>query len=154
MIFGLVLGQIACFVMMTTNSYSMLIYSQFINGLMTTVRVQVCVIYMLENMTERSISSTITTFFSLETCCALFGSFYFIWISKESYYLLLLGNILQGLGTLMLFCVPESPKWLIKTGKMQEAQKVLEQIGRNNKSDNIASVSKECFEELFGKQQT
>ena len=77
--------------------------------------------YMFEHLPKRVISTAITTFFVLQALIGAFFGVYFTWISNNWICLGLTGLIFQLLGTITIFTVPESPKWLNKKGMLAEA---------------------------------
>ena len=147
MIGGLLGIFLAYTVLMFTESYSLFVAAFFICGVLSTVRIQVCIIYMFENMPGRSISTSMTVFFCLEAVLGIWGSVYFTWVSKDWFWFLLQGYVMQALGAILVFCIPESPKWLVKSGLTSEAKVVLDSIAERNSAEKVNS---ERIEELFG----
>ena len=136
-------------VLMITHDYVVFICALFVIGLMCTTRAQVGIIYMFENSPKRLINPTMTCFFIFEAVIGILGAIYFTWISKDAFGFMMLGYSFQIIGTITVYCIPESPKWLVKKGLIQEAQVVFERIARTNKVDTEL-VSLEKIEELFG----
>ena len=89
-----------------------------------------------------------TTLFSLESSFGIFGAIYFTWLCKNWFWYVLIGYIMQIIGTIAIFFVPESPKWLIKSRRFDEAQRVLHKVATMNKTD-ISLVSHERVLEYF-----
>ena len=71
----------------------------------------------------------------LETVTALLGVFYFACLSKHWFGYILVGYIMQIIGTICVFFVPESPKYLFKKGLKEETAQVLNRIAKKNGAD-------------------
>ena len=94
MILGNVLIWIIFPLLVSARNYNVLIACLFTMGLLSTIRIQVSIIYMLENMPKASVSMTMTLLFALEAVLMIFSATYFTWISKETFWLEMLGYVM------------------------------------------------------------
>lgn len=62
---------------------------------------------------------------------------YFWLISKHWFYYTLVGYIWQILTVLLVGFLPESPRFLVSVGKLDEAKKSLETIARWNRKELV-----------------
>ena len=93
-IIGSLLTWIVFPVLVAARNYHILIGCLFTMGLLSTIRIQVGIIYMLENMPKESVSMAMTLLFSLESATAIFAATYFTWISKETFWLEMFGYMM------------------------------------------------------------
>ena len=94
----------------------MAIFGLFGLGLTSTVRVQIGILYMMEFTPKKYLPFTGTFYFLMEITTALFGVLYFSSLSKNWFGYVFVGYIMQAIGTIMAFFIPESPKYLFKKG--------------------------------------
>lgn len=67
---------------------------------------------------------------------------------------LLLCGTLSGAITILLFFLPESPKFLLAQGKHDEALKILQNIYRWNKTSDTYPITQICLNELLTKRSS
>ena len=101
---------------MVTQSYRVMIAALIVLGMVATSRAQVSVIYLFESLTKETFVTTYTMCTCMEGVFGLFGSIYFMYISKNWFWLLLGAYIMQIIGTTLVCFFPESPKYLVKSG--------------------------------------
>ena len=89
--------------------------------MVATARAQVSVIYLFESFTKEHFVTVYSICSSMEGVFGLIGSMYFMYISKNWFWLLFAAYILQIIGTTAVFFFPESPKYLVKSGQLCEA---------------------------------
>jgi len=65
MVFGVWAQLITYCFIMTTTCYSTMICALITSGMLSTISVQICIIYMFEHMPKRLVASTMTYFFVL-----------------------------------------------------------------------------------------
>ena len=73
-----------------------------------------------------------SSIFVFEACISIYGSIYFSFISKYWLCLVLIGYVLQLFAAVSSFFIPESPKFLLKKGRIEEANAVYTLIARRN----------------------
>ena len=146
-VMGNVVQTLAYTVILMTKSYALLIVSMILLGMMSTVRLQVCVVYIYESMKKEHFTKTYAAIACFEGVLGLAAVLYFKFISKDYFWLLLSGYILQVAGSFASFFFPESPRYLIKTGMITEATSVLNQISYFNGSD--VKFGNEQIDEMF-----
>ena len=118
--------------MLVTRSLMVMSISIFIQGLLASLRVQIGYVYLMELM-PRSAQTLVTTIW----CCCdsviyLFASVYFWKISKHAFYFELVGFVWVCLSSILMFWIPESPRFLVSTGKLDAAKAVFEKIASWN----------------------
>ena len=113
---GNVVQVLAYTYLLYTPSYVGLIASMMLMGMTATVRAQISVVYFYESLTKESYDYFYSIVAMLEGFIGLGAALYFQMVSKNWFWLLFTGYVLQVLGTIGSFFYPESPRWLIKTG--------------------------------------
>ena len=103
-------------------------------GAVCSLIIQVGYVYLTE-MVPTKIVAGLTSLWSIQDatiyiCCVV----YFAEISKHWFYYALIGYILNVISMVGLYWLPESPRFLHKSGKESEAQEVIEKIARWNLS--------------------
>ena len=129
---GMVIQLSAYSTIMYSNSLNVLIGSLFVFGMCATARISVGFIYLMEFLPQNYHATTATVIFLAEACLSVIGAIYFTFVSNYWLWLVLGGWILQLYGTCTSFLIPESPKFLLKTGKMDEAFRVYGTIAKVN----------------------
>lgn len=74
-------------------------------------------------------------YFTTETLTAMLGVFYFALISNHWFYYIFIGYLMQIVGTICCFWLPESPKYLFKKGKVEATVEVLRSMAKFNGAD-------------------
>lgn len=85
-----------------------------------------------------------------EGLCGLYATLHFMFLSKSYFGLLIVGYIWLALAAISVFFYPESPRYLIKSGQVDEAGEAFNQAASFNKAKPI---SDDCLEEHFGEQR-
>ena len=101
---------------MVTRSYEVMIMALFTLGLCATARAQITCIYLFESVQKVHFSNVLTAASVLEGLFGISGSLYFLYVSKNWFYLLFVAYMVQILATFGAFFIPESPKFLISVG--------------------------------------
>ena len=71
-------------------------------------------------------------YFTAETTTALLGVAYFALISKHWFYYIFIGYLMQIVGTVCCYWMPESPKYLFKKGKIEATVQVIKSMAKSN----------------------
>ena len=101
---------------------------------------------MTEFLTEENIVYAGTFYSICEGMYLVMVTFYFRWISSNWLYVAAFGWFIQLLTFLVIaFWVPESPLFLLKTGKMERVKLILKEIMHFNGVEN-ADEAIDCLE--------
>ena len=106
---------------MITENYRLMIAALVVLGMVATSRAQVSVIYLYESLTKEHFVTTYAICSCMEGIFGLLGSIYFVFISKNWFWLLFGAYVLQVIGTIGVCFFPESPKYLVKSGQLVAA---------------------------------
>jgi MFS family permease len=98
---------------LTTSLTSVYVLS-FLIGAMTSMRIQVGFIWLMELLTQGKQVLFGTAYNVLEGLMQIFIPIYYLLISTDSNQLFLYGIVYQVLNLCMIFFVPESPRFLIQ----------------------------------------
>ena len=120
---------------MVTTSYNVMILALFTLGLCATARAQISIIYLFESIQKVHFCAVFTTASVIEGLFGISGSLYFLYVSKNWFYLLFVAYIVQLLATIGAFFIPESPKFLISSGQYERAAESLQVIAAWNKTN-------------------
>lgn len=118
--------------MMLTHSINVMIVCIICQGMISTARVSIGFVYMMEFIPKENHAFLCTFFMIQAPFITLLATIYFAFISKHWFWFC-------SIGVLMLICVdicsywlPESPKYLLKAGKTSEAKTILTRIAKAN----------------------
>jgi len=108
--------------LMLTNNINVTISMMFLQGMITSGRLTVGYVYMQEFLTPKWRVVSGAAYNVIDGMTYLFMTIYFGWISKHYFWYCLIGFLYA----LVCLCVcvsliPESPLWLLKVGKMEQA---------------------------------
>ena len=103
-------------VIMVTRNYAVLIACMFTFGAMATIRAQVVILYLYENLSKKNYTMTYAGISILEGFVAVGAALYFMYASKNWIWLGLIGWVMQACGGIMTLMFNESPTFLIKSG--------------------------------------
>ena len=101
-----------------THNYNTLILAMTILGMMATVRTQIGPVYFYECLRKDHYTALISLLGCFEGAMGIIGSLYFIFWSKNWFGLIFSGFMLQIIAMLGSFFLVESPRWLIKKGRI------------------------------------
>jgi len=147
LIAGTVVNFMAFTVLLTTTSYSLLILCMTTFGMMSTVRVQVGVNYMYESVKRAHYTNLYMLIAMGEGICGIAATLYFMFISKSYFGLLFMGYIWNTCAMIAAFFYPESPRYLVKSGQIDHAGQVFNQVAKVNQTELLSA---ERIETLFG----
>jgi len=130
---SMVLGTIGYAWLMFTHNINVTISMMFMQGLITSGRITVGYVYMQEFLTPKWRVFTGAAYNVIDGMTYLFMTIYFGWISKHYFWYCLIGfgySIVCVFVTLIF--IPESPLWLLKVGRIEQAKSVILRIARTN----------------------
>ena len=104
----------------------------FIAGLATAGRNMVAYVYMCEFLTEKWQVICCTIYCISDASTILILTIYFDFISNKSFWILSIGGIFTLLSFILSFVISESPLWLLKVGRVDEAKSALEKMDKFN----------------------
>lgn len=118
-------------VFFVTNS-DLLFVMVFVFGVSVTARYYVGYTYNVEMQPKSHYVLVSTTQFVFESLCYLFICVYF-WFITDKWKLLQIPNVaLCVVGLVFLYCMPESPRFLVSTRQFTKAREVFAWIGKVN----------------------
>lgn len=112
--------------LLLTHSLIVMIILFLCFGALSTVRIQVGYVYLMELMPRKMQAHVTSTWSVQEALIYVICTVYFWQISKHWIYYCLCGYVWNVMSVVFLFWVPESPRYLASAGKMKEARQVFE----------------------------
>lgn len=124
-------------VMMVTGSLNVTIMCSLFMGMLSSIRVNVGYVYMME-LTPKSWHTSVSSFWNIvEGLIYVLASLYFWKINKYWLYFVAIGYCLQIYSAVMSWTLPESPRFLIETENLDRAKQSLEQIAKVNRRELV-----------------
>lgn len=122
--------QLICLmVMIYSTEISLTIAMSFLNGFLCSGRCSVVFVYMSEFLTPHYTNTASLVFNFVDGSTCLWMSIWLEFINKHWKYLPYVGVVENALAFLLIIAlIPESPLWLLKTGKIEKAKMVLLKI--------------------------
>ena len=117
---------------LSTKHLSLMIALWFTIGLLSSIRVQVGYVYLLELMPKKGQTPVTSIWNVQEVMIYVLAIIYFWKISTHWFWFCLFGLVFQSVSVILMFWVPESPRFLITSGKYDEARKSLTKISKFN----------------------
>ena len=129
---GMTLNLLMYALMMWTHDLDVMIASSFFQGALTSVRINVGFLYMLEMMPAhlQTVAGSLNGVF--DACTYLAATIYFWQVSKDWFYFALVGfsfNVISAVGAWFL---PESPRYLCEKQEIYELERSLKAIAKVN----------------------
>ena len=119
-------------VMMVTHSLDVMLVSVFIQGALNSVRVNIGYLYLLEMMPKHLQTSVGTIWGISDAATYLFATLYFWKVSKDWFYFVLFGYFLNLISAIGAWFLPESPRYLLSMGKIDELKDVMQIVADTN----------------------
>ena len=130
---GNIVSILAFGAIITATNYNMLIVSILVFGMMSTVRVQVSIVYIYELVMKKNWTPAVTAMSVIfDGPAGLFAAIYFSYISNDQHWIMLACFSCSLIGAIIVAFLPESPCFLISSGKLGEAQQAFERIAKIN----------------------
>ena len=107
--------------MMTTESLNTAIVVSFMFGMMSSVRINIGYVYLVELMPKSWHSTTGSIFNVFEGSIYVIASVYFWFLSKNWLYFVSVGYIFSLISACAIWLLPESPSFLIEKQRLEEA---------------------------------
>ena len=105
----------------------------FLIGLVTSLRINVGYIYLIEFIPKKGQANFGTAWCAVDASVMLWVTVYFINSAARDWrQICLVGYALQFIGLVGAFWLPESPKFLIEQNRIREAIECLKQIAKAN----------------------
>lgn len=143
--FGMVCDLALYTGLMLTHRLGVMIFIYFCFGMICSIRIQVGYVYLMEVLPKKAQTHVTSGWNVQEAMIYVVGTIYFWKISKHWFWYCLIGYIWQAISVIFLIWMPESPRYLISVGKLDEAKKVFQTIAWWNKK------SLEWDERLYSK---
>ena len=102
-------------------------------GAASSIRINIGYIYLMEVLPKKAQTPVTSGWNVQEAAIYVAATIYFWKISKHWQYFLLIGWIFNVISVVLLFFMPESPRWLIQVGKLDEARKAFAFIAKLNR---------------------
>lgn len=118
--------------MMWTSSLDLMLVSSFIQGCLTSLRINVGYLYMLELMPKESQTKIGTGCGVFDACTYLLCTLYFMTVSKDWFYFVLVGYLLNVISVVGAWFMPESPIYLCEKGQLYELESSMKVIAKIN----------------------
>ena len=109
-----------------TQSYAILIVGMFTMGAASTSRIQVALLYVYESMTRANYQQVYTCAAALEAVMNIMSALYFKHVSKDWFWIAFTGLCAQTIGAFAFWFFTESPRFLVKSGQIDQAQQVVD----------------------------
>ena len=105
----------------------------FLQGMNNSIRTNIGYVYLMEMMPKKWRTGVTSGLFIFETFIYVLATFYFWKISVHWQGIVIIGYVCQVICVGTMFLLPESPQYLIKKGKLDQAREALEKVAKWNK---------------------
>jgi len=130
--------QTLCFVVMDwTHSLDVMIGVIFMIGCLSSIRISIGYVYMMELLPKNKQTAVGSTLNVMEGFTLLAITIYYAFISQKWVYSIAFAFLLQLTALVCSFFLSESPRLLIKQGKIAEAKAVFATIARVNQKELV-----------------
>ena len=133
LLIGMVMQFVFSVFLLFTHDRNIAYFLVFMIGLDFGARKFVGFIYIMEFLTASQTRQMTQIVTALDRLCLTFASFYFQVVSKSWTYLHVIQIMLAAISIYLIMNLPESPKFLVKKGKIKEAQSALQKMAETNK---------------------
>jgi len=129
---SLILYTILYAIVLLTTSFNILVASFFLLGFFQGAKSGVGWPYFMELLPKNRRAFHTACNGILGGSYGIIGSIYFVFISKNAYYFMLIGFIMQVMSTVLTYFMPESPVQMFMQGRIEEGRQAVEQIAKMN----------------------
>ena len=130
--FAMALNTLMFTVLMFSRSYALTLTSIFIVGFFTSMRTGIGWPYLLELVPKRDRPYHATLYGIIGANWGVIGAVFFVFCSKNAYYFMGFGYVLQITALVISLTLPESPVYLLSKGKLKEGEEALAKIAKVN----------------------
>lgn len=118
-----------------TSHLSVMVIMWLCFGMFSSIRTNLGYPYLME-LLPKKYQTLVTTIWSIqEALIYVLATTYFWKISKHWFYFVLVGLIYNVSCIFLLYFIPESPRYLVNAGKLEQARKAFEKIAMFNKKE-------------------
>ena len=113
---------------MVTKSIDVMILAMMLLGASATARVQLSFMVLLENLPSNHHALFGSSIFVFETMIGMISVVYFSFISKNWFWLVLVGYIMEVIAAVGSFFISETPKYLMKAKRHEDFKALMRRI--------------------------
>lgn len=132
--YGMAVQSVFYTILMFTQHYYVMLMVTFCFGALASIRQVTGFIYFLEMMPQRSNATAGSVFSIFDGTAYLIVVIYFWVISKDWFYVVLIGYVLQIVGAVLAWTLPEAPPYLFSVHRYEDAIGVFQKMKNYNKA--------------------
>lgn len=132
--FGMALNWVLYSLLLICKNFWFMNAIWFGFGMSNSIRINIGYVFLVEMMPKKAQTSVTSLWNTQEALIYVFATFYFWKISQHWFWYCFIGYIWQILSVLLLYFIPESPRYLVSIGKLSEAKSAFETIAKWNRT--------------------
>jgi hypothetical protein len=129
-----IINSVLYTLLMSTSDMYAMIAILFAQGFINSIRINVGYVYMIELMPKRHEVTIGTVWNCVEGLIYLQATIYFYYISKDWFNFVMVGYCFQLISAVAVWWLPESPIFLLNTGRYKEMKDSLKTIAEWNEA--------------------